>query len=121
MARLRTRGSVSALALEWTILPCARTSMTIGLPAQRVRPGGQGVEIPAERMKEDPEHRVLLIDRCIEIFDELEVFGRSGCSRIETHANCFQTWPWSSASASSAGMRLCTGFVRRLATGPRCN
>lgn len=72
IARLRTRNSVSALALEWTILTTARTAMTIGCPRiGEVDLTDKVWTIPAERMKEDREHRVPLVDRCIEIYREL--------------------------------------------------
>lgn len=75
MARLRMLDSVSALALEWTILTCARTSESIGAPRTEIDQEAKIWTIPGERMKEGREHRVPLCDRCIEIFDELAQFS----------------------------------------------
>ncbi len=75
MARLRGRDSISALALEWTILTCARTAMTIGCPRNEIDRTAKIWTIPPDRMKEAREHRVPLVDRCIEIFDEMEKFS----------------------------------------------
>lgn len=75
MARLRDLDSVSALALEWTILTAARTGETLGAPRAEIDRKSQIWTVPAERMKEGREHRVPLPDRCIEIFDEMEKFS----------------------------------------------
>ena len=75
--RLRGLDSVSALALEWTILTAARTGEALGAPRAEINRADKIWVIPAERMKENREHRVPLCDRCIEIFDELAAFGSS--------------------------------------------
>lgn len=76
LARLRAdRESVSAMALEWTILTCARTAMTIDCPVAEIDRQARVWVIPAERMKEDKELRIPLVPRCIEIFDEMRSFG----------------------------------------------
>lgn len=75
MARLRKLNSVSALALEWTILTTARTAETIKAPRAEIDREAKVWKIPAVRMKGGREHRAPLCDRCIEIFDELEEFG----------------------------------------------
>jgi integrase len=75
MTRLKALDSVSALALEWTILTAARTGEAIGAPRSEVDRSNKVWIVPPARMKESREHRVPLCDRCIEIFDELAVFG----------------------------------------------
>jgi integrase len=75
MARLRQRDSLSALALEWTILTVARTSETIEAPRSEIDRSGAVWTLPPERMKEPREHRVPLTPRCIDIFDAVKVFG----------------------------------------------
>jgi integrase len=75
MPRLRDLDSISALALEWTILTCARKGETIGTPRSEIDRANKVWIVPAHRMKENREHRVPLTDRCIEIFDEMEKFG----------------------------------------------
>ena len=77
MVRLKGLDSVSALALEWTILTAARTGEALGAPRSEVNKAEKIWTIPAERMKEYREHRVPLCDRAIEIFDELAAFGSS--------------------------------------------
>ena len=75
MDRLRQRDSVSALALEWTILTAARTTETLGAPRSEINRADKVWVVPAKRMKGNREHRVPLCDRCIEIFDEMASFG----------------------------------------------
>lgn len=75
MVRLRALDSISALALEWTILTCARTSESIGAARSEIDRNATVWTVPAERMKERREHRVPLCDRCIEIFDEMAKFS----------------------------------------------
>jgi integrase len=65
MAELRERDSISARALEWTILTCVRTSEATG---------GRWLEIdrdvwciPGKRMKGRREHRVPLSKRALEL------------------------------------------------------
>lgn len=76
MARLRVLDSISALALEWTILTAARTAESIGASRSEINRETKVWTIPAKRMKERREHSVPLCDRCIEIFDELEKFSK---------------------------------------------
>jgi integrase len=75
MPALRALDSVSALALEWTILTCARTGESIGALRTEIDRATKVWTVPAERMKERREHRVPLSDRCLEIFDEMAKFG----------------------------------------------
>ena len=79
MVKLRKLESVSALALEWTILTCARTNETRGAVMSEIdRERGLWI-VPAARMKgrgqRKREHRVPLTDRCLEILDEAEKLG----------------------------------------------
>jgi integrase len=75
VVQLKGLDSISALALEWTILTAARTGEALGAPRTEINRADKIWTIPAERMKENREHRVPLCDRCIEIFDELAAFG----------------------------------------------
>jgi integrase len=68
MAQLRQKNSLSARALEFTILTAARTSETTGAEWGEFDLDNKGTwVIPAERMKAGRQHRVPLSNRCIEI------------------------------------------------------
>jgi len=67
MAQLRERDSVSARALEFTILTVARTGETVGAHRAEINERERVWIIPAERMKAKKEHRVPLCDRAMEI------------------------------------------------------
>jgi integrase len=69
MAELRQRKSISARALEFTILTAARTSETIGAKWDEFDDGVWTV--PPERMKAGKEHQVPLSKRAIEILEAL--------------------------------------------------
>jgi len=69
IARLRLMDTVSARALEWTILTACRTGEAIA--ARRSEIDGEVWIIPASRMKMKREHRVPLPARCLEILAEL--------------------------------------------------
>jgi len=71
MADLRRRGSVSARALEFTILTAARTGETIGAKTSEMDLDNAVWTVPAERMKAGKEHRVPLPPRAVEIVREL--------------------------------------------------
>jgi integrase len=71
MAELRKRDSVSARALEFTILTCGRTGETIGATWDEIDLKKKLWTVPAERMKADREHRVPLTDRAVEILKAL--------------------------------------------------
>ncbi|CAN1724466.1 Integrase arm-type DNA-binding domain-containing protein [Hyphomicrobium sp. 1Nfss2.1] len=71
---LRRLDSVSAMALEWTILTAARTSETILAPRSEVDRDSRVWVVPPERMKEGREHRVPLTPRCIAIYDAMESY-----------------------------------------------
>lgn len=81
MAELRRRNSLSARALEYTILTAARTSDTIGAVAAEVDPAERIWTVPAARLKgkkgaRKRDHVVPLSDRAREILD-----GRAQGSR----------------------------------------
>lgn len=74
MVRLRANPSLSARALEWTILTAARTGETIGARWDEIKKDGAWI-IPAERMKMENPHRVPLCRRALEILAELPRHG----------------------------------------------
>lgn len=67
MAELRNRDSISARALEFTILTCARTGEIIGAAWSEIDLKARTWTIPAARMKAGKEHKVPLCDRAVEI------------------------------------------------------
>src|SRR5262249_6568062 len=67
MAELRERTSLSARALEFTLLTAARTSETLGADWSEIDLSKRVWVIPADRMKAGKEHRVPLSDRVVEI------------------------------------------------------
>ncbi len=71
MAELRARESVSARALEFTILCAARTGETIGARWDELDLDEGVWTVPAERMKAHKEHRVPLSARALEILRDL--------------------------------------------------
>lgn len=75
MAELRTRGALSARALEITLLCGTRTSETIA--AVRSERSGDLWVIPGLRMKADDEHRIPLSKQAAAIFDALPVMDDS--------------------------------------------
>jgi integrase len=87
MQNLRARESVSARALEFTILTAARTGETIGATLAEINFADKTWTVPASRMKAGQEHRVPLCDRALEILQSvpqekgspfLFIGGRSG-------------------------------------------
>lgn len=76
MSDLRKRQSISALALEFTILTIARTGETIGARWSEISFADRLWIVPAERMKASREHRVPLTDRAIEILRSLTPPGQ---------------------------------------------
>lgn len=62
---LKQMKSLSALALEFTILTATRTSEVLG--AKRSEINGDVCIIPAKRMKCEKEHRISLVPRALEI------------------------------------------------------
>jgi integrase len=75
MATLRTQDSISARALEFTILTAARTGEIIGARRSEIDEGSAVWTVPAKRMKGDREHRVPLSLRAIEIIQSLAKDG----------------------------------------------
>jgi integrase len=78
MAKLRQRTSISARALEWTVLCAARTGDTIGATWNEIRDGHWIV--PASRMKgrkgsRRRDHVVPLSDRALAILEALPTDG----------------------------------------------
>lgn len=70
MDRLRALESVSARALEFTILTAVRTGEAIGIQESEIDYANRVWSIPGERMKSGREHRVPLSDRALEILQE---------------------------------------------------
>jgi integrase len=70
MAWLRARASISARALEFTILCAARTGETLFATASEIDFETKVWTIPPERMKARKEHRVPLCNRALEIARE---------------------------------------------------
>jgi len=75
MQRLRAFDSVSARALEWTILTVARTGMTTGGARAEIDRSKKTWTVPGPRMKMGEEHRVPLPQRCLDILDEMAELG----------------------------------------------
>jgi integrase len=71
MGELRDRGSVSARALEFTILTAARTGESIGARWSEIDMKTGIWTVPAERMKAGKEHRVPLAERTLEILSKV--------------------------------------------------
>lgn len=67
MAELLEHDSISARALEYTILTAARTSETIGARWPEINTKAKLWTVPADRIKAGREHRVPLSGRCLEI------------------------------------------------------
>jgi integrase len=67
IAKLRATPSVSALALEFTILTAARSGEVLGARWGEIDLDAKLWTIPAARMKAGREHRVPLAERAIEI------------------------------------------------------
>ena len=71
MAELRAYESVSARALEFTILTGARTGDTIGALRDEIDLDARVWTVPAERMKRPRQQRYPLSDRAVEILRNL--------------------------------------------------
>jgi integrase len=74
MAELRSRDSLSAKALEFTILTAARTSEVIGATWDEIDLDAKVWTIPASRMKAGKEHRVPLSERAVNALRETSRF-----------------------------------------------
>jgi integrase len=75
MARLRERDSVSARALELTILTAVRTQEAIGARWSEIDIDAATWTIPASRMKAKRDHRVPLSHRAVEILRNMPRVG----------------------------------------------
>jgi integrase len=75
MAELRQRDSVSARALELTVLCATRTSETIGASWREFDLDARIWTIPAARMKAGKAHKIPLSDRALEILRALPHHG----------------------------------------------
>jgi integrase len=75
MAALRSRESLSAKALELTVLTAARTGETLGAVWDEFDLREKIWTVPAERMKAGREHRVPLCDRAVDILRSLPRHG----------------------------------------------
>jgi integrase len=72
MGELRARDSISARALELTILTAVRTGEAIGAKWREIDLSARTWTIPAERMKKGRrEHRIPLSDRAVAILEAL--------------------------------------------------
>lgn len=71
MAELRSRDSVSARALEFTILTAARTGEVIGAKVSEFDLDAGVWTVPADRMKAGKEHEVPLSKRVVAILEAL--------------------------------------------------
>lgn len=67
MAKLRANQSVTARALEWTILTAAREGMTLGARWVEIDEDAKLWTIPADRMKTGIAHRVPLSKAALEV------------------------------------------------------
>lgn len=70
MAELRGSNSISARALEWTILTAARTNETTGATLPEIDLREKTWTIPGIRMKAGREHIVPLCDRAVKLLGE---------------------------------------------------
>jgi integrase len=77
MARLRQETSVSAHALEYTILTVVRTNETLNMPFDEVDTVDKIWVIPSERMKREREHRVPLTSRSLAIINAMKAIRRN--------------------------------------------
>lgn len=85
MAELRENASISAKALEFTILTAVRTGEAIYSRWSEIDLDGRLWIIPAERTKSGREHRVPLCDRALEILRSLP--QEKGCEFVFPNAN----------------------------------
>lgn len=74
MCELRAVQSISARALEFTILTAARTGETIGATSREIDPRAATWTIPAGRMKAGVEHRVPLTTAALAALDAVPRF-----------------------------------------------
>jgi integrase len=84
MAELRSRDSLSARALEFTVLTAARTGEAIGAKWDEIDLEAKVWTLPPGRMKASRQHRVPLSDRAVDI---LRALPRSKSGFVFAHAN----------------------------------
>jgi integrase len=88
MAELRNRDSLSALALEFTILTATRTSEVIEATWDEIDLEAKAWTIPANRMKASEEHKVPLSNRALAILGKIprrsaRIFPLSNMAMLE--------------------------------------
>jgi integrase len=86
MAELRSRDSVSAQALEFTILAAARTGEVIGAKWDELDLKAKTWTVPVGRMKAGKKHVVPLPDRAVEILEGLPRKGKHVFANGDGHA-----------------------------------
>jgi integrase len=77
MATLRTKDTVAARALEFTVLTAARTGEVLGATWAELDWEAQTWTVPAVRMKAGRDHVVPLSGRALQILDEMQQARRS--------------------------------------------
>src|SRR5262249_41208857 len=70
MAQLRGRDGIGALALEFTVLTCARTAETLGATWGEIDLDEGVWIVPASRIKAGKEHRVPLSSPALAVLDK---------------------------------------------------
>jgi integrase len=116
---LRTRKSVSALALEFTILTAARTSETIGATWKEIDLAKRIWTIPAGRIKAGKEHRVPLTARAVEILKALNVQSEGFVSLVKSAKNPCQIWLcWNCCVPCAGTVSQFTALEAASKTGP---
>jgi len=76
-AELKAKGTIPALALEFTILTAARSKETLGAVWSEIDFDNALWNLPAERMKNGHEHTVPLTDRALEILRYMQNIRQS--------------------------------------------
>jgi integrase len=107
MAKLRERDSVSARALEFTILSATRTNESIGARWSEIDLKDKTWTIPGERMKSKRPHRVPLSDRALAILRDLPPWANL-FSPVGRPTSRYQIWrclKWSGAQSATATPR----------------
>ena len=69
MVRLRELETVTALAMEFTVLTAARTGEVIGATWDEIDVAGRTWTVPADRMKAGKQHVVPLTDRAVTVLE----------------------------------------------------
>ena len=124
MERLRGKDSLTARALEFTILCTARTAETIGMTWDEIDFNQKIWTVPAERTKTGAEHRVPLSDRAISILESqprsgdkvftlahtamLNALKRMGCDyTVHGFRACFSTWAHDNTAYPGDVIEMC--------------